>query len=382
MAKSRTQFSPRPSMPRPALSTLEQHAGAIKRLEKRGLSATLAIGRHLTEAKRICGHGNWASWLKTSFGWTDRTAENFMRVYDTFKSETVSDLNLPIVSLYLLAAPSTPCGVRDDVIERVKRGELVSHNEIKALVSSAREIPLVRDNIGKTPPEPNKAAGAILGEIHEETVAEKKNTQPAQDAALAAKQFSPAEKYGVILSKFEVAPEPEMDGGTKNNCPTSWLDEIKARDVPSMAAHDCVLFLLVTVPLLPQALEVMMAWGFTYKSHFVLVKNEEGPGCWNRNQHEILLVGTKGNIPAPAVDTQLPSVIFASGGDHLENPDDFYELIEHYYPTSPKIEVNARRARDGWDRWKPGGTIFRGVPLNEDVNALGMPKYLGRTPPV
>ena len=306
-----------------------------------------------------------------------------MQVYGAFKSETVSDLNLPIGSLYLLAAPSTPCGVRVDVIERVKRGEPVSHKQIKALVSSARETALVRDNIGKTPPEPKRALSPIHGEIREEKVDEKKNAQAAQEAALDSKQLAPTKKYSVILSdcglKFEVAPEPEMDRATKNH--SSWLGEMKARDLPSIAADDCVLFHWATVPLLPQALEVMAAWGFTYKSQFVWVKDMEGHGYWNRDQHEILLVGTKGDIPAPAVDTQLSSVIFAPRGEHSEKPEHFYELIEHYYPTSPKIEVNARRARDGWDRWKPGGAIFHGVPLNEDVNALGKPKYLGRTSP-
>jgi hypothetical protein len=364
MPKSRTQFSPRPSTPRPALSTLEQHAEAIKRLEKRALSATLAIGRHLTEAKRICGHGNWASWLETSFGWTDRTAENFMRVYETFKSETVSDLNLPMGSLYLLAAPSTPPKVRDDVIERVKRGERLSHKEVKALVSSARESALVRDDSRKTTSDPKKASSPITGEILEK-VAEKEIAQVAPEIVLGAKQLASIKKYGLILSDCESLSDI-----------TAWRDQ-GARCAADVA-DDCVLFHRVTAPLLPQALEAMGAWGFTYKTHFVLVKNEEGPGYWNRNQHEILLVGTKGNIPAPAAEMQLPSVILAPGDEHSEK---LYELIEHYYPTSPKIEVNGRRARDGWDRWKPGGTIHRGVPRNDDVNALGMPNYLNPTSP-
>ena len=88
-----------------------------------------------------------------------------MQVYETFKSETVSDLNLPMGSLYLLAAPSTPRRVQVEVIERVKRGELVSHKEVKALISSARETALARDNSGKTNSEPKKALSPIIGEI-------------------------------------------------------------------------------------------------------------------------------------------------------------------------------------------------------------------------
>jgi N6-adenosine-specific RNA methylase IME4 len=344
------------------------------------LSVTQEIGKHLTEAKRICGHGNWASWLETNFGWTDRTARNLMQVYETFKSETVSDLNLPIASLYLLAAPSTPRGVRLDVIERVKRDEPVSHKEIKALVSIARETALVRDGSGKTTQEPKKALGAINGEIREEKVAQKKIAQAAPEAPLGAKQLAPTKKYGVILSDCERS-ESRMDRPAENHNPTSWLDEIKARDVPRIAADDCVLFHWASVSLLPQALEVMAAWGFTYKSQFVWVKDIEGPDYWNRNQHEILLVGTKGNIPAPAPDMRLPSVISGPVSAQSEKPEASYELIEQNCPTSTKIELNARRARDGWDHWELEAPSPESCWSNDDVDAFGIPKFLSRTSP-
>src|SRR5262249_52630210 len=38
-------------------------------------------------------------------------------------------------------------------------------------------------------------------------------------------------------------------------------------------------------------------------------------------------------------------------GPHSQKPDCFYEMIEAYFPSLPKIELNARRARPGWDRW-------------------------------
>ena len=66
-----------------------------------------------------------------------------------------------------------------------------------------------------------------------------------------------------------------------------------------------MLFLWATAPMLPQALEVMAAWGFKYKSHMVWVKDRTGTGYWFRNAHELLLVGTKGRIPAPAPGMQM-----------------------------------------------------------------------------
>ena len=63
-----------------------------------------------------------------------------------------------------------------------------------------------------------------------------------------------------------------------NHYPTSPLDEIKARDVASIAADDCVLFLWATAPMLPQAIEVLGAWGFAYKSSFVRVTDARQRG--------------------------------------------------------------------------------------------------------
>jgi hypothetical protein len=67
------------------------------------------IGRRLTDAKRRLGHGRFLVWLAAEFGWSERTAENFMRVYVLRgKFANFADLDVPLSALYLLAAPSTP----------------------------------------------------------------------------------------------------------------------------------------------------------------------------------------------------------------------------------------------------------------------------------
>jgi N6-adenosine-specific RNA methylase IME4 len=140
-----------------------------------------------------------------------------------------------------------------------------------------------------------------------------------------------------------------MDRAADNHYATSPLETIKAIDVSSIAAADAVLFLWATV--LMTAGEVFEAWGFMYKSNFVWVKNRVGTGYRSRNKHEHLLLGTRGKIPAPAPGTQRPSAIDAPIGRHSEKPAIFYELIESYFPTPPKIELFARSARPGWDVW-------------------------------
>jgi N6-adenosine-specific RNA methylase IME4 len=166
----------------------------------------------------------------------------------------------------------------------------------------------------------------------------------------------PQKKFGVILAdpewSFETFdPDTGADRSASNHYPTSSLEVIKARPVLDIAADDCVLFLWATVPMLPQALEVMAGWGFAYRSSAVWVKPNAGTGYWFRNRHELLLVGARGNIPCPAQGEQWASVIEAPTGRHSEKPDAVYELIEAYFPTLPKIELNARTARPGWDRW-------------------------------
>jgi N6-adenosine-specific RNA methylase IME4 len=134
-----------------------------------------------------------------------------------------------------------------------------------------------------------------------------------------------------------------MDRAADNHYPTMELIDIKALDIP--AADDCVLFLWATAPMMPEALEVMKAWGFTYKSRCVWVKDRIGTGHWFRDQAEELLVGTRGKIPA-----QAPGQQFASD-DHSAKPAIFHEMIETMFPHLPRIELFARRARTGWDRW-------------------------------
>jgi N6-adenosine-specific RNA methylase IME4 len=177
------------------------------------------------------------------------------------------------------------------------------------------------------------------------------------EAELGARILAlPTKQYGVGLADPGWRFEPYsrvtgMDRAADNHYRTAPLEEIKALDVRSFMAPDAVMFLWTTVPMLMQAGDVLEAWGFLYKSNFTWVKDRVGTGYWSRNKHEHLLIGTRGKIPAPAPGTQWPSVIDAPVGRHSEKPAVFYELIESYYPTLPKLELYARTSRPGWDCW-------------------------------
>jgi len=186
----------------------------------------------------------------------------------------------------------------------------------------------------------------------------KAERRAAREAELAAKQAAlPTKRYGVIVADPEWRWEPYsretgMDRAADNHYPTSATQIIAQRDVPSIAADDCVLFLWATVPMLQDAMQVLKAWGFKYRSHAVWDKVHIGTGYWFRNRHELLLVATKGDIPAPAMGDQFASVLTIARKEHSAKPEQFLELIEQYFPTLPKIELNRRgAARPGWDCW-------------------------------
>jgi hypothetical protein len=126
---------------------LADHADTIRRLGKRATAdidsivttTAIEIGRHLTEAKAEVGHGHFGNWIDKEFGWSDRTARNFMYVYAlSLKSETVSDLRLPMRALYLLAAPSTPEQARTEILERAEAGEPVTGVEVKEAIKRVK----------------------------------------------------------------------------------------------------------------------------------------------------------------------------------------------------------------------------------------------------
>jgi N6-adenosine-specific RNA methylase IME4 len=186
----------------------------------------------------------------------------------------------------------------------------------------------------------------------------KKERRAEREAQLADRTRKASEKigtklYGVIMADppwaFRTFAETGMDRSADNHYPTMELDAIEALPIP--AADDCVLFMWATVPMLPQAIRVMQEWGFAYKSHCIWNKPHAGTGFWFRNKHELLLVGTKGDVPAPAPGEQFCSVIEAPLGPHSAKPNAFAEMIGEMFPNVPAVELFARGPRMGWDVW-------------------------------
>ena len=140
-----------------------------------------------------------------------------------------------------------------------------------------------------------------------------------------------------------------MNSGSASKYNTMSVRELCALPIPDLAEKDSVLFLWATVPLIQEALEVMSAWGFKYKTMLFWRKIMSwGMGFWYRGQVEILLLGIKGKVKAFRV--QRANFIQAKVREHSRKPDEFYELIE-MAGLRPRIELFARSRRKGWDCW-------------------------------
>jgi N6-adenosine-specific RNA methylase IME4 len=223
------------------------------------------------------------------------------------------------------------------------------HHQIVAPLPDDQAIPLLQWCRDAPEPRTTQELRARIKQIGRAT-----REAAMAEATRAASAALGAKLYGVILAdppwRFEPYSQVSgMDRSADNHYSTLTLDDIKALPVP--AADNCVLFMWATVPMLPQALDVMQAWGFAYKSHCVWVKDGVGTGYWFRNQHEMLLVGTRGSVPAPAPGEQYASVIEAPRGRHSAKPPAFAEMIEELFPHTPAIELFARAPCLGWDTW-------------------------------
>ena len=86
--------------------TIEVITNEILDAQRRGGQAVLDIGRGLLEAKSMLPHGEWLPWLNTRIGYSEKTAQNFMRLAREFSNpQALADLGAT-KALALLALPA------------------------------------------------------------------------------------------------------------------------------------------------------------------------------------------------------------------------------------------------------------------------------------
>ena len=140
------------------------------------------------------------------------------------------------------------------------------------------------------------------------------------------------------------------------------LDEIKELPVGDIATENAHLYLWVPNAMLPEGIDVLRAWGFTYKTNLIWEKirkdgapDGRGVGFYYRNVTEILLFGVKTRKKSATFRTLQPgrsqvNLIRTMKREHSRKPDEFVDLIERCSP-GPYLELFARGTRPGWALW-------------------------------
>jgi N6-adenosine-specific RNA methylase IME4 len=183
-------------------------------------------------------------------------------------------------------------------------------------------------------------------------------------------------RYGVIYADPPWRYDRKVGKGlAEDHYPTMSIAEICALDVSGLADKDCALFLWATFPQLEEALRVINAWGFKYKTvAFVWLKTNRrahtwfyGMGFWTRSNAEVCLFATRGK---PKRENKgIHQLIVSPVREHSKKPDEAREKIVALMGNIPRIELFAREETEGWDVW--GNEVESDVSLSDAEG--GMP---------
>lgn len=165
-------------------------------------------------------------------------------------------------------------------------------------------------------------------------------------------------KYGMIVADppwdFQTFSEKGHGKSAHKHYACMSMDEQKALPVGHLAAGDCCLFLWATWPMLPEAMDLMRAWGFSYRTGGAWHKKTPGgktafgTGYRARCACEPFLLGFMGNPPNSRAQRNL---IEGVTREHSRKPDEAYRWAEAYLPDVWRVELFSRQARPNWDAW-------------------------------
>ena len=169
------------------------------------------------------------------------------------------------------------------------------------------------------------------------------------------------EKYNIIYAdppwSYRTYSKKGQGRSAESHYPTMSIDAIKALPVSDLAAKDCALFMWITFPCLYEALEVLSAWGFSYKTvAFVWVKQNRksegfftGMGYWTRANAELCILATKGH--PKRISASVHQIIMSHIEEHSKKPEEARSRIVQLMGDIPRVELFARQSPEGWDVW-------------------------------
>lgn len=175
--------------------------------------------------------------------------------------------------------------------------------------------------------------------------------------------FPKMKKYQVIYAD---PPWTYGSAGTsiQNQCnkhyPTMTVDEMAKLPIKEISDSNCALFMWVSNPQLPKAIDLMARWGFEFKTVFKVWRKTYNngdpvcvPGWWSRSSVELLLVGSRGYPLKQWKTSNNEPQEFVSQRTlvHSEKPDEIRDSIYHFLNVENRLELFGRKKVSDWDIW-------------------------------
>ena len=147
----------------------------------------------------------------------------------------------------------------------------------------------------------------------------------------------PNKKYNIIYSDPAWYFKTYSNKGDKRSALQHYncmrLDDIFNLPIESISDNNCILFIWVIDPMLPEAMEVIKKWGFKYKTvAFTWVKQNKksdgyftGLGYWTRANPEMCLLATKGK--PKRLSKSVRQLIISKLQEHSKKPDEIRNRI-------------------------------------------------------
>lgn len=203
-----------------------------------------------------------------------------------------------------------------------------------------------------------RLANCTLAEVRDKHA----NPAPADLIASLTLERLGGEQFGTVLAdppwRFtnrtgKVAPEHKR----LSRYDTLSADEIAGLPVANLMQENAHCYLWVPNALIAEGLQVMQAWGFTYKAMIVWAKRRKdggpdgrGVGFYFRNVTEPILFGVRGKLRTLPPGRRQVNMIETRKREHSRKPDEQYPIIESCSP-GPYLELFARYPQDGWVVW-------------------------------
>tara|TARA_R110000824_G_scaffold49590_1_gene139217 strand:+ start:226 stop:765 length:540 start_codon:yes stop_codon:yes gene_type:complete len=171
----------------------------------------------------------------------------------------------------------------------------------------------------------------------------------------------PKKKYNIIYADPAWYFKTYSDKGNKRSAVQHYdcmsIDDICNLPINSICDDDCMLFLWVIDPMLPEAIKVIESWGFKYKTvAFTWVKKNKksdnyftGMGYYTRSNPEMCLLATKGK--PKRISKSVRQLIVSKLQEHSKKPDCVRNKIVELCGDLSRIELFARNRYKGWDSW-------------------------------